>query len=219
MGATITIGSIEKMKNAITTSLLIVSFVLTASSITSAKGLLGRSYSGLSYARIDYGDDAQAYLDDGHATSVVYNINKDDDTDIQIGVSYLWTSGNRLGQNVDISSLAFSLDMVQVFADSNNIKPYFNIGLRAIDTDVDGPGLADEDADVGLGIGLGIEFQLHPQLFATVAVGHDNVGDDTSLFSATGGWWLTDHIVGLLGIARDTESDIMYYQGGLVFPF
>lgn len=110
------------MKNAITTSLLIVSFVLTASSITSAKGLLGRSYTGLSYAHIDYGDDAQAYLDDGHATSVVYNVNKDDDTDIQIGVSYLWTSGNRLGQNVDISSLAFSLDMVQVFADSNNIK-------------------------------------------------------------------------------------------------
>lgn len=207
------------MKKARMTLLLIISLLSTASSITSAKGLLGRSYTGLSYARIDFGDDAQAYLDNGQVTSVVYNMNTDHDTDIQIGVSYLWTSGNRLGQNVDISSLAFSLDMVQVFADSNGIKPYFNIGLRAIDTDVDGPGLADEDVDVGLGIGLGVEFQLHPQLFATVAVDHTNVGDDASFFSATGGWWLTDHIVGLVGIARDTESDIMYYQGGLAFPF
>ena len=65
------------MKNARTTSLLIASLVLTVSSVTSAKGLLGRSYTGLSYAHIDYGDDAQAYLDNGHATSVVYNIKTD----------------------------------------------------------------------------------------------------------------------------------------------
>ena len=58
-----------------------------------------------------------------------------------------------------------------------------------------------------------------PNSFATVAVDHTNVGDDASFFSATGGWWLTDHIVGLVGIARNTESDIMYYQGGLAFPF
>lgn len=199
---------------------LIISLILCFSTISSAKGLLGQNYTGLSYARTDFGDGDEAYLDKGHATSLVYNIGSDDEgsPDIKIGVSYLWTSGNRLGQNVDISSLHFSLDMVQVLSDSNSIKPYFNIGLRAIDTDVDGPGLAEEDADIGLGIGAGVEFQMNSQFFATVAIDHENVGDAATFFSATGACWITDHVVGQLGISRDTESDTMYYQAGLVFP-
>lgn len=194
--------------------------LLSVSSLGFAKGLIGTRYTGLSYAHINYGNGPNTYLDNGQTATAVCNFNRESDMDVKFSVAYTWTDGQRNNQNVDITALGFSLDGVHVFSESEHMKPYVNIGLRYLDVDVTGPGLTPSDSDLGLGFGIGVEFSVTENLFADVSISHDNVGDDdATYFTATGGCWFTDKIVGLIGISRDKESEAVFYSGGIAFPF
>jgi opacity protein-like surface antigen len=158
-------------------------------------------------------------LDDGRGGSILVNLNRESDKDIQLGVYYVDSDGERFSRDVEISTLSFRADLVHTFCESEKIKPYFNIGLRVLDMDVTGPATEDDDTDVGLGLGVGIEFELNEMLMAKISAEHDNVGDDANYFTAMLGCWFTEEIMGTIGIGRETDADSTYVQASAVFAF
>ncbi|HCO96377.1 MAG TPA: hypothetical protein DIU00_20965 [Phycisphaerales bacterium] len=207
----------QRMKTRICFVLLAV--VLAAARVSPARTLFGQNYTALYYSYFDYGDGDKSYLDDGNGGSVLVNINHESDKDIQLGVDYVYSEGVRNLQDVEISTLCFRADMVHTFSESEKVKPYFNIGLRVLDMDVTGPATEKDDTDVGLGLGIGIEFELTPNLMAKISANHDNVGDDADYFTAMLGCWITDDLMGTIGIGRETDADSTYIQAGAVFAF
>jgi len=198
---------------------VLLAVVLGTTRVSFGKTLFGQNYTALSYSYFDFGDGDKSYLDDGYGGSVLVNLNRESDTDIQLGLDYLYSDGKRLSQDVEISTLGFRADLVHTFCESDKVKPYFNIGLRVQDTDVTGPANEQDDTDVGLGIGIGIEFELNPSLMIKISAEHDNVGDDSNYFTALLGCWFTDEIMGTIGIGRETDADSTYVQAGVVFAF
>jgi opacity protein-like surface antigen len=198
---------------------VLLAVVLAVPQVSFAKTLFGQNYTMLSYLYYDYGDGDLSYLDDGNAGSVLVNLNKESNQDIQLGVDYIDTDGRRLSQDVEISILTFKADLVHTFCDSETVKPYFNLGLRVQDIDATGPATEDDDTDVGIGIGIGIEFELNDMLIARISAEHDNVGLDANYFTALLGCWFTDNIMGTIGIGRETDADSTYVQAGVVFAF
>jgi len=205
------------MKARICFVLLAVVFVTTR--VSFGKTLFGQNYTALSYSYFDYGDGDKSYLDDGKGGTLLVNINEDSDKDIQLGVDYVYSEGERYSQDVEISTMCFRVDMVHTFSESDKIKPYFNIGLRVLDMDVTGPATEEDDTDVGIGLGIGIEFELAPILIAKISANHDNVGEEANYFTAMLGCWFTDNLMGTIGIGRETDSDATYVQAGAVFAF
>jgi hypothetical protein len=210
-------GGTENMKVRI--YFLLLAVVLAAPRVSFAKTLFGQNYTALSYSYFDYGDGGKSYLDDGHGGSVLVNLNKQSDEDIQLGVDYVYSNGERYLQDVKISTLCFRADLVHTFCESEKAKPYFNFGLRVLDMDVTGPATADDDTDVGLGLGIGIEFELNPTLMAKISANHDNVGDEANYFTALLGCWFTDNLMGTIGVGREFDGDSTYLQAGVVFAF
>jgi len=198
---------------------VLLAVVLGTARVSFAKTLFGQNYTALYYSYFDYGDGDKSYLDDGHGGSVLVNLNQESDKDIQLGVDYMYSDGERNLQDVEISTLGFRADLVHTFSESEKVKPYINIGLRVLDRDVSGPATEDDDTDVGLGIGIGIEFELNPALMAKISAEHDNVGDDANYFTAMLGCWFTEDIMGTVGIGRETDADSTYAQAGVVFAF
>jgi len=198
---------------------VLLAVVLAAARVSPARTLFGQNYTALYYSYFDYGDGDKSYLDDGNGGSVLVNINHESDKDIQLGVDYVYSEGVRNLQDVEISTLCFRADMVHTFSESEKVKPYFNIGLRVLDMDVTGPATEKDDTDVGLGLGIGIEFELTPNLMAKISANHDNVGDDADYFTAMLGCWITDDLMGTIGIGRETDADSTYIQAGAVFAF
>lgn len=198
---------------------VLLAVVLAAPHVSQAKTLFGQDYTALYYTYFDYGDGDLSYLDDGHGGTVLVNLNKESDEDIQLGVDYVESNGTRFSQDVEISTLCFKVDLVHTFCDCETLKPYFNIGLRVLDMDVTGPATEDDDTDVGLGIGIGIEFELNPSLLAKISAEHNNVGFDANYLTAMLGCWFTDEIMGTIGIGRETNADSTYAQAGVVFAF
>ncbi|MGB2864217.1 MAG: porin family protein [Sedimentisphaerales bacterium] len=198
---------------------VLLAVVLGTTRVSFAKTLFGQNYTALSYSYFDYGDGDKSYLDDGHGGSVLVNINQESDKDIQLGVDYVDSDGERNLQDVEISTLCFRADLVHTFSESEKVKPYINIGLRVLDMDVTGPATEKDDTDVGLGLGIGIEFELAPTLMAKISANHDNVGDDADYFTAMLGYWFTDNLMGTIGIGRETDADSTYLQAGVVFAF
>ena len=193
--------------------------VLGTARVSFAKLLFGQNYTWLSYSYFDYGDGDKSYLDEGNGGSVLVNLKHESDEDIQLGVDYLYSDGERYSGDVEISTLTFRADLVHAFCESERVTPYFNVGLRVQDIDVTGPASEDDDTDVGIGIGIGIEFELNPALIAKVSAQHDNVGEEANYFTAMLGCWFTDELMGTIGIGRETDADSTYYQAGLVFAF
>jgi len=198
---------------------VLLAVVLGTARVSFAKTLFGRNYTALSYSYFDYGDGDKSYLDDGYGGSILVNINQKSDRDIQLGVDYVYSDGERFLQDVEISTLCFRADLVHTFCESEKVKPYLNIGLRVLDMDVTGPATEENDTDVGLGLGIGIEFELAPILMAKISANHDNVGDEANYFTALLGCWFTDHLLGTIGIGRETNADSTYFQAGAVFAF
>ncbi len=198
---------------------VLLAVVLGTARVSLAKTLFGQNYTALFYSYFDYGDGDKSYLDDGHGGSVLVNMNQESDKDIQLGIDYVDSDGERLLQDVEISTLGFRADLVHTFSESETVKPYFNIGLRVLDIDVTGPATEDDDTDVGLGVGIGIEFELAPSLLVKISGNHDNVGDDADYFTAMLGYWFADDLMGTIGIGRETDEDSTYIQAGVVFAF
>lgn len=198
---------------------VLLAVVLAAARVSPAKTLFGQNYTALFYSYFDYGDGDKSYLDEGNGGSVLVNINQESDRDIQLGLDYVYSEGERNSQDVEISTLCFRADMVHTFSESEKVKPYFNFGLRVLDMDVDGPAKTDDDTDVGLGLGIGIEFELNPSLIAKISAEHDNVGDDANYFTAMLGCWFTDDLMGTIAVGRETDADSTYLQAGAVFAF
>jgi opacity protein-like surface antigen len=198
---------------------VLLAVVLGTARLSFAKTLFGQNYTALYYSYFDYGDGDKSYLDDGHGGSVLVNLNQESDKDIQLGVDYMYSDGERNLQDVEISTLGFRADLVHTFSESEKVKPYFNFGLRVLDMDVTGPATEEDDTDVGLGIGIGIEFELNPSLMAKISAEHDNVGDDANYFTAVLGCWFTEDLMGTIGIGRETDADSTYLQAGVVFAF
>jgi opacity protein-like surface antigen len=199
--------------------LVLSAVVLAAAPVSSAKVLFGHNYTMLSYRYFDYGDGDKCCLDDGHGGSVLVNLNSNSSQDFQLGLDYVDSDGSRYSRDVEVSTLGFRADLVHAFCDSERVKPYFNIGLRVLDTDVSGPADEADDTDVGLGIGIGIEFELNEMLMAKISGEHDNVGDDANYITALLGCWFTDEIMGTVGVGRETDADSTYLQAGVVFAF
>ena len=198
---------------------VLLAVVLTAGRVSFGKTLFGQNYTALSYSYFDYGDGDKSYLDEGQGGSVLVNLNHESYEDIQLGVDYVYSDGERYLQDVEISTLCFRADLVHTFCESEKVKPYFNIGLRVMDIDVTGPATEENDTDVGLGLGIGIEFELAPILITRISANHDNVGDDANYFTAMLGCWFTDNIMGTIGVGRETDADATYLQAGVVFAF
>lgn len=198
---------------------VLLAVVLLTARVSFGKTLFGQNYTALYYSYFDYGDGDKSYLDDGQGGTVLVNINQDSNKDIQLGLDYVYSDGIRNSQDVEISTLCFRADMVHAFCDSDRIKPYFNLGLRVMDTDVTGPGMEQNDTDVGIGIGIGIEFELAPFLNARISAEHDNVGEDANYFTAMLGCWFTEDIMGTIGVGRETDADATYLRAGAVFAF
>jgi len=198
---------------------VLVVVVLATPCVSFGRVLFGRNYTSLSYLYYDYGDGDKSYLDDGHGGSVLVNLNRESDQDIQLGLDYVDADGKRYLRDVEISTLCFKADLVHTFCDSEKVKPYFNFGLRVLDMDVTGPGDGDDDTDVGLGLGVGIEFELNPMLMARISAEHDNVGDDANYLTALLGCWFSEEIMGTVGVGRETDADSTYLQAGIVFAF
>ncbi len=201
------------------TGLIILTIVCIVFQTASARTLIGENYTAVTYSQLDFGDGPKGFLDNGHGGSVTLNLNDDSENDFQFGVDYTTAEGVRLNQDVEISTFGFRADFVQRLNDSERAKPYFNIGLRVLDIDVTGPGLEADDTDVGLGIGLGIELELTPFLSARFSANHDNVGGDHNFFAAQLGWWITEHLVGTVSYARETDADanIITAGGAILF--
>jgi len=199
--------------------MVLLAVVLGAAQASWAKTLFGQNYTALSYSYFDYGDGEKSYLDRGQGGTVLVNINHESDQDIQLGVDYLYSDGQRNLQDVDISTLCFRADLVHSFWESDKAKPFFNFGLRVLDRDVTGPASEGDDTDVGLGLGIGIEFELAPTLFAKISANHDNVGDDSNYFIAQLGWWFTDKLLGTIGVGRESDADATFFQAGAAFVF
>jgi opacity protein-like surface antigen len=178
-----------------------------------------QNYTALSYSYFDYGDGDLSYLDDGNGGSVLVNFSHESDQDIQLGLDYSEADGDRLSQNAEINTLTFKADLVHTFSESEKVKPFINFGLRVQDIDVTGPATKSDDTDVGLGLGIGVELELAPTLMAKITANHDNVGDDSNFFTAHLGWWLTDNLLGSIGIGREFDGDSTYFQAGVVFAY
>ena len=198
---------------------VLLAVVLAAPRVSLARVLFGQNYTMLSYLYYDYGDGDKSYLDDSHGGSVLVNLNHESDQDIQLGLDYVDSDGERYLRDVEISTLTFRADLVHTFCESEKVKPYFNVGLRVQDIDVTGPATEDDDTDVGLGLGIGIEFELNPALIAKISAEHDNVGDDANYFTALLGCWFTEDIMGTIGVGRETDADSTYAQASVVFAF
>jgi hypothetical protein len=198
---------------------VLLAVVLVTARVSLGKTLFGQNYTALYYSYFDYGDGDKSYLDDGKGGSVLVNINKESNQDIQLGLDYLYSEGERYRQDVEISTLCFRADLVHTFCESETIKPYFNFGLRVLDMDVTGPAIEEDDTDVGIGLGIGIEFELAPTLIAKISANHDNVGDEANYFTALLGCWFTDNLMGTIGIGREFDGDSTYVQAGAVFAF
>jgi hypothetical protein len=193
--------------------------VLGTTRVSFAKVLFGQNYTALSYSYFDYGDGDLSYLDDGNGGSVLVNFSHESDQDIQLGLDYSEADGDRLSQNAEINTLTFKADLVHTFSESEKVKPFINFGLRVQDIDVTGPATKSDDTDVGLGLGIGVELELAPTLMAKITANHDNVGDDSNFFTAHLGWWLTDNLLGSIGIGREFDGDSTYFQAGVVFAY
>ena len=198
---------------------VLLAVVLAATRVSFGKTLFGQNYTALYYSYFDYGDGDKSYLDDGHGGSIIVNLNQESDKDIQLGLDYVYSDGERYLQDVEISTLCFRADMVHTFCAREKVKPYFNIGLRVLDMDVTGPATEVDDTDVGLGLGIGIEFELAPILMAKISANHDNVGDEANYFTALLGCWFTDNLMGTIGIGREFDGDSTYLHAGAVFAF
>ena len=198
---------------------VILAVVLGTARVSFAKTLFGQNYTALSYWLFDYGDGDKSYLDDGHGGSVLVNINHESDKDFQFAVDYVEADGERNSEDVEISTLGFRADLVHTFSESEKVKPFVNVGLRVLDTDVTGPADEDDDTDVGLGLGIGLEIEVTPALMAKITANHDNVGDDSNFFTALLGCWFTDQLMGTIGVGREFDGDSTYLQAGVVFAF
>ena len=198
---------------------LLLAVVLAAPRVSPAKTLFGQNYTALYYSYFDYGDGDKSYLDDGQGGSIRVNFNQDSNKDVQLGLDYVYSDGERLSQDVEISTFCFRADLVHAFCESEKVKPYINIGLRVLDMDVTGPATEKDDTDVGLGIGIGIELELTPTLVAKLSAEHDNVGDDANYMTAMLGCWFTEDLMGTIGIGRESNGDSTYLQAGAVFAF
>ncbi len=193
--------------------------VLGTARVSLAKLLFGQNYTKLSYLHFDYGDGDLDYLDDGLGGSILVNFSHESDQDIQLGLDYLEADGNRLSQDVELDILTFKADIVHTFSETDTVKPFINVGLRVQDRDVTGPATKTDDTDIGLGIGIGVELELAPTLMAKISANHDNVGDEANFFTAELGWWLTDDLLGSVGIGREFDGDSTYLQAGVVFAY
>ncbi|MHC4567180.1 MAG: outer membrane beta-barrel protein [Planctomycetota bacterium] len=198
---------------------VMLAVVLGTTRVSFAKVLFGQNYTALSYSYFDYGDGDLSYLDDGNGGSVLVNFSHESDQDIQLGLDYSEADGDRLSQNAEINTLTFKADLVHTFSESEKVKPFINFGLRVQDIDVTGPATKSDDTDVGLGLGIGVELELAPTLMAKITANHDNVGDDSNFFTAHLGWWLTDNLLGSIGIGREFDGDSTYFQAGVVFAY
>jgi hypothetical protein len=198
---------------------VLLAVVLGTTRVSFAKVLFGQNYTALSYSYFDYGDGDLSYLDDGNGGSVLVNFSHESDQDIQLGLDYAEADGERLSQDVEINTLTFKADLVHTFAESEKVKPFINFGLRVQDIDVTGPATESDDTDVGLGLGIGVELELAPMLMAKITANHDNVGEDSNFFTAHLGWWLTDNLLGSIGIGREFDGDSTYFQAGVVFAY
>ena len=81
---------------------LVLLVVVLAARISYAKTLFGQSYTALYYSYYDYGDGDLSYLDDGRGGTVLVNLNRELDQDIQLGVDYVDSDGKRLSQLVTL---------------------------------------------------------------------------------------------------------------------
>ena len=198
---------------------VLLAVVLGTTRVSYAKTLFGQDYTALSYWLFDYGDGDLSYLDDGHGVSILVNMSHESDKDIQLGVDYVESDGVRNSQDVEISTLTFRADLVHTFSESDKVKPFINVGLRVQDIDVTGPATEQDDTDVGLGLGIGVEIELAPTLMAKISANHDNVGDDSNYFTAMLGWWLTEDLLGSIGVGREFDGDSTYFQFGAVIAY
>ena len=198
---------------------VLLAVVLGTARVSLAKVLFGQNYTALSYSVFDYGDGDLSYLDDGYGGSILVNFSHESDQDIQLGLDYAEADGDRLSQDVEITTMTFRADLVHTFSESEKIKPFINVGLRVQDIDVTGPATEKDDTDVGLGLGIGVEVELAPTLMAKITANHDNVGEDSNFFTAQLGWWLTDNLLGSIGIGREFDGDSTYFQVGAVIAY
>jgi hypothetical protein len=193
--------------------------VLGTARVSSAKLLFGQNYTKLSYLVFDYGDGDLSYLDDGHGGSILVNMRREEDQDVQLGLDYVEADGDRLAQNVELDILTFKADIVHTFSETDTVKPFINVGLRVQDIDVTGPATDKDDTDVGIGLGIGVELELAPTLMAKITANHDNVGDEANFFTAELGWWLTDNLQASAGVGREFDGDSTFLQFGAVFAY
>ncbi|UCF14275.1 MAG: outer membrane beta-barrel protein [Phycisphaerales bacterium] len=205
------------MKGRIFCALLAV--VLVTPGVSFAKTLFGQDYTWLSYLLYDYGDGDLSYLDDGHGGSILVNLSRESDQDVQLGVDYVEADGERLLQDVELTILTFRADLVHTFSESEKVKPFINVGLRVQDRDATGPATKDDDTDVGLGLGIGVELELAPMLMAKISANHDNVGDEANYFTAMLGWWVNDDLLATVGIGLEFDGDSTYLQAGVVIAY
>ena len=205
------------MKVRIFCVLLVV--VLGTTRVSYAKTLLGQDYTWLSYLLYDYGDGDLSYLDDGHGGSILVNMRRESDQDVQLAVDYVETDGERQLQDVELTILTFRADLVHTFSESEKVKPFINVGLRVQDRDATGPATKDDDTDVGLGLGIGVELELAPTLMAKISANHDNVGDEANYFTVMLGCWFNDDLLGTIGVGREFDGDSTYFQVGAIFAY
>jgi len=205
------------MKVRIFCVLLVV--VLGTTRVSYAKTLLGQDYTWLSYLLYDYGDGDLSYLDDGHGGSILVNMRRESDQDVQLAVDYVEADGERQLQDVELTILTFRADLVHTFSESEKVKPFINVGLRVQDRDATGPATKDDDTDVGLGLGIGVELELAPTLMAKISANHDNVGDEANYFTVMLGCWFNDDLLGTIGVGREFDGDSTYFQVGAIFAY
>jgi len=203
----------------IRTCCVLLAVVLGTARVSFAKLLFGQNYTELSYRLFDYGDGDLSYLDDGHGGSILVNMRRESEQDVQLGIDYVAADGDRLSQDVEIDILTFRADLVHTFAESDTVKPFINVGLRVQDRDVTGPASGSDDTDVGLGLGIGVEFELAETLMAKITANHDNVGEEANYFTAQLGWWFADNLLANVGIGREFDGDSTYFQAGIVIAY
>ena len=204
--------------------MLAAMFVSTGITRMSLAGtLLGERYVAFSCGVVDYDEQETNWnLEDGLLGSIVYNYPVDGGgKDIQLGVDYLSAEGPEQTET-DYSHIGVYLDLIlplDLLDDGQWFHPYVHIGLHFLDQDVSGPANAEDDSDFGLRVGAGLELDMIPHTLTRISVVHDNTGDDATNLTAQAGYWITDDILPMISLSRETGSESTSIQGGIAFTF
>jgi opacity protein-like surface antigen len=185
-----------------------------------AKHLIGTHYGGMTGGILFYSSSDKFYLDGGFTLQGVYNRNVQSNIDARFNLGYTSSDGKRNSIDVEKTILMFGADMVLSLNPGKKIIPYLNIGIRAANIDVSGPGLGNDHRNLGLGVGAGIEYEVTEVLLTRLQLQHHDVGhEDESSLEALGGFWVADSLMFTLSIARNFDSNATSILGGLLFQY